>query len=239
MISFMVVNDNSRRRKIFIMNNETNNSDSGIKCVILNDEKEIHLNDKNDDIFLSIVSDGKILTTTPILYPSRGYADGALFLSPAQTYLMFAYYSGQSEEAFTLFRIANNKLEIVFESPYLGGEIASYCFSKDEKILIQGLPSMCDEWWQPWLDGDAEKDEKGNLFFDFGVINILDIEKGAMSKHIIRIYPMSDWQPIKESYNPFMSPEIINANVLKISMPWGDEMLGFPLENTICFWINR
>lgn len=219
------------------MNNETNNSDSEIKYVVLSDKTKIHLNDKDDDISVSIVSGEKTISRFPVFYPSSGYADGSLFLSPSQTYLMFAYYSGQSEEAFTLFRISDFKLKIVFESPYLGGEAASYSFSGDEKLLIQGLPSICSEWWELWFDGDVEKDENGKRFFDFGWINILDIEKAKMHKHTIRIYPTDDWQPQKASYNPFMSPVITSTNTIKISMPWGDEALDLPLKDIIDFHI--
>ena len=207
-----------------------------IKCVILNDNIEIRLNDK-DDIFISFVSGKKTLNSLPISYPSAGYADGSLYLSPDKSYLLFSYYSGQSEEAFTLFRIIDNNLKTIFASPYLGGEVADYAFSPDEKLLIQSLPSMCSEWWQPWLDNDVLKDKDGKLFFDFGAINILDIEKQTIRKHILRIYPTDDWCPQEISYSPFMSPKITNSDTLKISMPWGDETIDFPLKDIIVFHI--
>ena len=214
--------------KEFIMN-----SIQDIKCVVLADKREIHLKDE-DDISISMISKGEALFHFPIPYPSLGYDGGALYLSPSEKYLLFPYYSGQSEEAFTLFRISDT-FELVYQSDYLGGEAASYSFSKDEKMLIQCLPYTCSEWWQYWEDEEPEKDEDGKLFFDFGNINLLDIEKQLLNKHIIRIYPAEDWQPEKEKYFPFMSPKMINDNRLKISMPWGEETLDFPMKDLIIF----
>lgn len=205
-----------------------------IKRIVLKDKKEFHLDDEDDRLLISIIYDGKALSEFPITYPSNGYGGGTLYLSPSEKYLLFAYYSGQSEEAFTLFKISD-RLESVYESDYMGGEAASYGFSKDEKVLIQGLPYMCSDWWQFWEDGQTEKDENGKLFFDFGYINILDVERKILSKHIIRIYPSDNWQPAAESYSPFISPEMVNDNTLKISMPWGDEMLHLPLNDLIVF----
>ena len=201
-----------------------------IKCVIFKDGKEIHLNDEGD---ISIVFNGKTLSCVPILYPDRGYAGGSLYLSPSNLYLLFSYYSGQSEEAFSLFRIGN-ELEAVYEMPYSYGEIASYAFSNNEGLLIQCLPNTCAEWWQPWLDKDTEQDENGNLYFDFGEIGVLDIENTIMSKHVIRIYPTQGWCPKSEEYEPFMFPKM-TGDTLKISMPWGDEVLQLPLRDVIIF----
>ncbi|MDR0286956.1 MAG: hypothetical protein LBI03_04505 [Clostridiales bacterium] len=221
------------------MNAETNNSANEIKCVILNDKIEIRLNDK-DDISISFVSDGKVLSSLSISYPSAGYADGSLYLSPSKSYLLFSYYSGQSEEAFTLFKIIDYKLETVFELPYSAGEAASYNFSQDEKFLIQSLPVSCTLWdWKYYVDeGFAEKDKKGNLFFVYGYINILDIENKKLSRHEIRVYPSKNAENFSEgNYNPFILLEMINSNTLKISMPWGNEMLKLPLKDTLIFHI--
>ena len=223
------------------MSDETNNSIGEIKCIILKDKREIHLNDQNDDISISIISDGITQSSFPILYPEAGYSSGSLFLSPSQMYLIFAYYSGQSEEAFTLFKIIGNRLELVFESGYSEGEAASYGFSRDENLLIQGLPISCSLYdWKDYVEqGFAEKDETENMFFEFGYINILDIAKKILSEHQIRVYPSENAENFpEENYNPFMCPTMISADAFKISMPWGAETLELPLKETIIFHIS-
>ena len=221
------------------MSDETSNLFIEEKCVVLDQRKEIHLNDEGGaGISLSIISGGNTLYSLPVSYPSAGYGGGSLYLSPSGSYLLFSYYSGQSEEAFSLYRIADDKLEIAFESPYEYGEAASYGFSEDESLLIQGLPVCCTLWdWKDYMEqGFAEEDEKGDVFFTFGYINILEIKKKELSSHLIRVYPSEDARDFdREVYDPLMSPKMISSDVLRISMPWGDEILGFPLKDTVCF----
>ena len=200
----------------------------------LRDGREIQLLD-DDEISISIISKEKTASTFLIPYPSAGYGGGAIHLSPSESILLFTYYSGQSEEAFILFTL-QDRLEKLFESGYLYGEAASYCFSKDEKELIQCLPNICSEWWLPWEDEDTEEDEDGIVFFDFGCINILKIKESKLEKHIIRIYPTENWEPQnKSNYDPFLSPEYVSPDALKISMPWGEEILKFPFPGIIIF----
>jgi len=92
-----------------------------------------------------------------------------------------------------LFRITD-KLEEVYKS-YLIGEGASYCFSEDEKSLVQVLQNNCAPW-DCDIEDLTEEDEDGNLFYDFGYINVFDIEKKAMSEHLIRVYH-SDYDFLK------------------------------------------
>ena len=213
---------------------ETRETDLDIKSVMLNDKREIYLND-DYGIEILMVFGGRTLHKILPSYPEGGYGGGSLYLSPCDSYLIFSYYSGQSQEAFNLYRISD-KLEMVYEMPYICGEAASYGFSTDEKILIQGLPISCTaDWWHPWRDEEMDEDENGNLFFDFGQINILDIEKKQVSQHMIRIFPSNDWNPQEDDFDPLMLPEMTSDDTLKVSMPWGDEILKFPLMNTIDF----
>lgn len=207
-----------------------------IKHIVLKDKREIHLNDEND-ISLSVIFGGKTEFSFPIPYPQAGYGGGSLYISPSQLYLLFSYYSGQSEEAFTLFRFAENRLNLVFESPYLYWEAASYCFSQNEKLLIQGLPNSCTWDWKDYMEqGYAEEDEAGNQFFVFGYINILDIANKVLNEHLIRVYISEDSENFsEEKYNPFMLPIMKNDTELTITMPWGEETLIFPLEDVIIF----
>jgi hypothetical protein len=208
--------------------------DDEVKYLILKDKREIHLNvtGKGCIATISIISNGK---TTFSFQDIKDYGGGSIFLSPSNLYLLLAYYSGQGEEYFILFKITE-KLEIVYQSCCLYGEASSYCFSEDEKLLIQGLPNCCT-FYDCNIEEFLEKDKDGNMFLDFGYINIFDIEKKAISEYKIGVYFSDDWHGrALEKYNPFMSPELINHNTLKILMPWGYETLNFPLrDDTIIF----
>jgi hypothetical protein len=207
--------------------------------VVLKDKREIVLDDEND-FSLSFISGGKMSFTFPIDYPSGGYGGGSLLLSPSERYLLFSYYSGQCEEAFMLFQInddvSERMLGLVYETGYLYGEVASYGFSQNEKLLMQGLSNSCTLWdWDYIEEGFVEKDENGDPFFDFGHINILDTVKKELEIHQIRIYFPEDTKIFTEEYTPLMLPKMINENTLTITMPWGEEALSFPLDKTIIF----
>jgi len=208
-----------------------------VYSVILEDKREIRI---NDDISagISISINGEIKFTLP--YPSLGYGGGSLFLSPSESYLLFAYYSGQSEEAFVLFKIGSG-LEMVFATDYFYSDAACYSFFMDEKILIaqstpNTLPDQYD-WWQEIFgnEEEGEIDGDGDVYYDFGAIRVLDIERKSLSEHAIRIYHCDDLQ--ESEIKPFAPPEIENAGI-RLSMPWGRETLALPLEKTIKFYFG-
>lgn len=212
-----------------------------IKQVILNDKWEVHLDDEDEDaLSLNVICDGETECILPVSNPSGCYGGGSLSLSSSGGYLLFSFYSGQSEEAFMLFTIntasetglAAERLKLVYESGYLYGEAASYGFSSDEKLLLQGLPTLCTDWREAYAE-EPETDSEGNHFFIFGAINVLDIEENTFSEHIIHIYPSDDWGEHAGYYDSFMSPEMINGSTLKVTMPWGDETFMFPLNEII------
>ena len=80
------------------------------KTVFLADGRKIILDD-DDDLILSFVSSNKTEDTCTVFYPSGGYGGGSLQLSPSEKYLVFSYFSGESEEAFSLFEIENGRLK--------------------------------------------------------------------------------------------------------------------------------
>lgn len=217
------------------MNNETKNHDDfELKCVILKDKREIHINDEGAELYLSMVSDGETIFTLPMSNYPGGYGNGSLYLSPSNSYLLFACSSGQSDETFTLCKITD-KLEVIYESPHFIETTASYSFSDDEESVIQGL-QVWGEWWWSWLDREMEEDENGAPYFHFGQINLFNIEKKEVSRHIIRIYPSQDWRPKDEEYcDSYMAPKMTSDDSLKITMPWGMEELSLPLEDIVVF----
>jgi hypothetical protein len=204
--------------------------------VMLKDSREIRLNDSGD-ISLSIISNRKTMFNLTVQYPDCGYGGGFLYLSPSNTYLIFTFYSGQGDESFILYRITET-LEEIYRL-CLCGEASSYGFSDDDKFLIQALPFACCEWWWLWEDeyGEKEMDEQGRQYFDLGNVNVLDIENKDLSEHIIRIYPTDKWNPVREEYNPFWRPQLIENKKLEVSLPWGTETLDFPLKDIIIYEI--
>lgn len=200
------------------------------KCVVLRDKREILLSD-DEDISLSVMLNGKTIYTYPVPYPSAGYGGGALLLSPSERYLLFSYFSGQSEEAYTVFKISACCLESVYESGYVCGEGASYIFSANEDYLIQALPESVG----PWYEEDADTDKNGILFFEFGEITILDIKKKTPDKHLIHVYPSDNWDEDMAEGAPFYLDEIVDDRILRFVMPWGEEELALPLEEIIIF----
>ena len=69
------------------------------KIVFLSDNRKVVLED-DDDIILSFVSDDKAESRFEVPYPSGGYGGGWLKLSPSKNYVVFSYFSGESEEGF-------------------------------------------------------------------------------------------------------------------------------------------
>ncbi|MCL1912587.1 MAG: hypothetical protein FWG10_01570 [Eubacteriaceae bacterium] len=212
------------------MDNEAN-SLTCIHHINLKDSREIKLDE--NELSISIFFAEKQLFCFPVPYPTAGYGGGSLYLSPSNLYLLFLYYSGQSEEAFILFSV-NDKLDIIYKSGYLLGEGASYTFSKDEKLLVQGLPDICSSYEEYDIEDFIAKDKNGRSYITFGHVNIVDIEKKGMSSHVIHVYSKGDWCFLNKEFD-FMSPKMTSSNELSLSLPWGDEILVLPLAEKIIF----
>ncbi len=87
--------------------------------VFLSDGRKVVLDD-DDDIIISLVSNNTTEDTFVMSYPSGGYGGGSLQLSPSEKYLIFCYFSGQSEEAFSLLKIENGQLKSLYNSSLSG-----------------------------------------------------------------------------------------------------------------------
>lgn len=196
--------------------------------LILSDGREILLQD-DSDILLSIFSNHELIYIHQFSCPSGGYGGGTLLLSPSEQYLLFSFFSGQNEEGFSLFRIEDSCLVPLFDSEYLYGEGASYIFSDDEEILFQSLLGG----FGPWCVEDAEKDETGLPYFQYGEINILDVKVKSLSRHKFRVYPSENWD--EEIDKPSYISKIIGNDTLCVVMPWGEEALQLPLAKTTIF----
>ena len=194
----------------------------------LSDGREILLQD-DEDISLLLRSKHEILCSYPFTCPSGGYGGGTLLLSPSEQYLIFSFFSGQSEEGFSLFHIEDSRLVPLFESEYFYGEGASYLFSDDEGVLFQSLLGG----FGPWYVEDAYQDEEGAPYFRYGEINILDVKSKSLSRHKFHVYPSESWEA--EIDGPSDISKITGGDTLHIAMPWGEETLTLPLEDTIVF----
>lgn len=207
-----------------------------IKIVNLKDGSQIQLRD-DDEISIEKLTDGNVVSSVAIEFPSAGYAGGELHVSPCESYILFAFYSGQSEEAFTLLKNGET-IEVVFESGYEFGEAASYSFSSDRRTLYQGLPCSCCDWWMPWDENDLEEDPEGNKYFYFGAINIFDIQSRELTKCEIRIQPTTSWKPSEKQYDPLLFKSLSINKELVVSWPWGEEVLNLPLANVLIYKPN-
>lgn len=194
--------------------------------VILSDQREICLEDE-DDLLLVVQKHGERICTCLVDYPTGGYGGGRLFVSPLEQYLIFAYFSGQSEEAFVLYQIGDHELRRVYASGYRCGEEADYLFSDDEEQLFQTLRTGA------WNEESANTDAQGAAYYEFGEINLLDIKTRTFIQHTILVYPLDEWVEEVTDEGPFHLLSIENGQILHLLMPWGRETCNIPLESSV------
>ncbi len=195
------------------------------KIVFLADGRKIILDD-DDDLILSFVSGNKTEDTCTVPYPSGGYGGGSLQLSPSEKYLIFSYFSGESEEAFSLFEIENGRLNLLYDSGYLYGEDAHYSFVNDEKILVQTFRT------EFWYKENAKTDENNDMYYEFGELNLFNLETHELIRHTIHVYPSDDWEEEETDIGPFMLSEI-NGCQFSVIVPWGKVTFREPLESIL------
>lgn len=193
--------------------------------VILADGRRIVLYDE-DDILLSLVSNNGVEDRFRFPHLSSNYGGGSLLLSPSQKYLIFSYFSGESEEGFALLEIANNQLKFLYDSDYLYGEDANYKFANNEKFLIQTFRTGA------WYKDEAKIDKNGDMYYEFGQLNLLSLETYNLDRHTILIYPSDDWKEEKTDVGTFLFSDIADR-MLTIEMPWGSEAFPYPLQKTL------
>lgn len=195
------------------------------KTVFLTDGAKVVLDD-DDELILSLVSNNKTEDTFKMPYPSGGYGGGSLHLSSSEKHLVFSYFSGESEEAFSLFEIGNRRLQFLYDSGYLYGEDAHYSFVNDEKILVQTFRT------EFWYKENARTDENRDMYYEFGELNLFNLETHELSRHTIHVYPSEDWEEEGTDVGTFMFSEI-NGGQLSVIVPWGKVTFCEPLENTL------
>lgn len=196
-----------------------------MKTVFLTDGKKIVLDD-DDDLILSLVSNNETVDTYKVSCPSGGYGGGSLWLSPSEKYLVFSYFSGESEEAFSVFEIENGRLKLLYDSGYLYGENAHYSFANDERILIQTFRTGF------WCKENAKTDENMDTYYEFGELNLFDLETDEFSRHTIHVYPSDDWiEEVTDAGSPMFSE--INNGKFSVTVPWGKVIFREPLDDIL------
>ena len=65
----------------------------------------------------------------------------------------------------------------------------------------------------------AEIDENGDTYYDFGELNLLDVEKHELQRHKIRVYPSDDWEKEKTDVGDFAFYDM-NNNQCNVTFPW-------------------
>lgn len=196
-----------------------------VSFITLADGRRIILQD-DEEIILSLVSKDGTETTLVFPHLSGNYGGGSLVVSPSENYVIFSYFSGESEEGFALLELANDQLKLLYDSAYLYGEDANYCFADHEKILVQTFRTGA------WYQGEAETDENGELYYQFGELNLLSLETYTLERHPILVYPSSDWIEEETDVGTFRFSEITNG-MLRVEMPWGSESFPYPLPETL------
>lgn len=199
--------------------------DALVNLVTFADGSKIILQDEND-ISLSFVSNGKAKDTFQFPYPSGGYGGGSLLLSPSEKYVIFSYFSGESEEGFALFEIVDHQFKFLYDSGYLYGEDANYGFADNEKILIQTFRTGS------WYKENGKTDENGDMYYEFGELNLLDLETFSLDRHTVFVYPSDDWEEEKTDVGTFLFTDMADG-MLRVEMPWGSEIFPYPLQETL------
>lgn len=205
--------------------------DDLVNLVNLANGSKIILQDE-DDITLSLVSNDKLKDTFQFLCPSGGYGGGSLLLSPSEKYVIFSYFSGESEEGFVLFEIVDCQFRFLYDSDYLYGEDANYGFADNEKILIQTFRTGS------WYKENAETDENGDMYYAFGELNLLNLETFSLDRHTILVYPSDDWKEEKTDVGTFLFTDISDG-MLRVEMPWGNEIFQYPLQETLVIKFSK
>jgi len=195
------------------------------KVAFLSDGQKVVLED-DDEITLSLISNEIVEDRLEISYPSGGYGGGSLQLSPSKKHLIFSYFSGESEEAFILLKVKNGQMKVVYDSGYLYGEDANYTFVNDERILIQTFRTGT------WYEEAAKTDKNGDTYYEFGELNLFDIETLELSRHTIHVYPADDWEEEVTDVGTFAFTDI-NESEFNVIMPWGKVTFYAPLKNIL------
>ena len=179
----------------------------------------------------------RVVDEVTLPYPRAGLAGGRLIVSPTERFVVLSMFSGQSEEGYELFRLADG-ITRVASLPYQFGEAASFCFSPDESVVVMALAFHSSEWWIPWEEGEGQPDGAGRLAFAFGQLRVHAIATNRISVHELRVSVAEAWQPARGEYDPDLHPRFVAERCLALNMPWGEVELSLPIGDTFTFSVD-
>lgn len=76
-----------------------------------------------------------------------------------------------------------------------------------------------------------EVDENGDPFYEFGQINILNIDTKRLDRQMIHVYPSADWEEDITDNGTFLFTDMADDHSLNVIMPWGTESFPYPLKD--------
>ena len=75
-------------------------------------------------------------------------------------------------------------------------------------------------------------DENGDIYFEFGELNLFNLETYGLSRHPIYVYPIEDWEEEETDVGTFMFSEI-NGRQFHVIVPWNKAAFCEPLEDVL------
>lgn len=83
-----------------------------------------------------------------------------------------------------------------------------------------------------WYEENAEADENGDLYYEFGELNLFHIKTQELSRHTIHVYPSDDWEEEVTDVGTFAFSDL-NGSEFHVIVPWGKATFYAPLENVL------
>lgn len=100
--------------------------------------KTIRLNEET--FCVELVEDYDVIDSFQLEEPECGYGGNDVFESPAGNLFVMGFYSGESDNAFIIFSVTNNKLNVLINEDYSYGE-ATYMWSPDSRCFYRLVDS--------------------------------------------------------------------------------------------------
>ncbi len=165
-------------------------------------------------------------------YPDRGLAWVDLSGSPSGRYVVLQHSSGQGEESYRVLD-RNARFETVAKAEYVYGEGNTVGFSDGERLFVAAIPTVCFNWWD-LFDEPAEVDVAGRAFVEVGRVLVHDIRARTRASTSLRVWTEDDWSEHRQPYASELRPSFAES-ALELDMPWGKEVLAFPVRDVVWF----
>ena len=95
----------------------------------------------NEEIFcVELIEDNEVIDSYKLEEPDCGYGGNDVIEAPAGNLFAMCFYSGESDNAFIIFSIIDNKLNVLINEDYSYGE-ALYMWSSDGRFFYRLVDS--------------------------------------------------------------------------------------------------